>query len=69
MRAMLLDALEILETALRRPTARHLRDGRMAAEWIRDDREWLFSFRTVCEVLGLDPVGVRKRLDSKGLLP
>jgi len=47
---------------------RHWRTRRLAAEaeaWVRSDsREWLFSFASICDVLGFDPDALRVRLLS-----
>jgi hypothetical protein len=39
------------------------RTARKAKEWFfSDDSSWLFSFVSVCDVLGLEPGPIRKRL-------
>lgn len=36
---------------------------RAAERWIREDRDdWIFAFKNVCELLGLDPHHVRRGL-------
>ena len=37
-----------------------------AAAWIEsNEREWLFSFESICDVLGLDPTTVRRGLSKR----
>jgi hypothetical protein len=63
MLAILEDALLCIERGRRR---RHPRTRRLAAEaetWIRSEcREWLFSFASICDVLGFDADALRVRL-------
>ena len=64
MLAVLRDALECLSG---RPTGTGGLDARRsaqeAAQWVTDTNEKdLFSFNSVCDVLGLDPAAVRKAL-------
>lgn len=63
MLAILEDAARCIERGRRR---RHPRTRQLAAEaetWVRSDcREWLFSFATICDVLGIDPDALRVRL-------
>ena len=62
--------LAILEDAMlcieRGHQQRHRRTRRLAAEaetWMRSDcHEWLFSFASICDVLGLDADALRARL-------
>lgn len=61
--AILEDAMLCIERGRRR---RHSRTRRLAAEaetWVRSDcREWLFSFGSICDVLGIDVDALRGRL-------
>jgi len=63
MLAILEDARLCLERGRRR---RHPRTRELAAEtesWVRSDsREWLFSFASICDVLGIDVDAARRRL-------
>jgi hypothetical protein len=63
MLAVLEDAMLCVERGRRR---RHPRTRQMAAEaetWMRSDsREWLFSFVSICDVLGIDTDALRGRL-------
>jgi hypothetical protein len=63
MLAILEDAMLCIKRGRRR---RHPRTRRLAAEaetWVRSDsREWLFSFASICDVLGIDPDALRARL-------
>lgn len=37
-----------------------------AKEWFEaDDPSWLFSFRNICEALGLDPQSIRRAIKNK----
>lgn len=62
MLAILADAMLCVERGRRR---RHPRTRQLAAEaetWMRSDcREWLFSFVSICDVLGIDADGLRAR--------
>ena len=63
MLAILEDAILCIQRGRRR---RHPGTRRLAAEaetWVRSDaREWLFSFASICDVLGIDPDALRVRL-------
>ncbi len=63
MLAILEDAMRCIERGRQR---RHARTRERAAEaeaWIRSDRrEWLFSFASICDVLGFDADALRVRL-------
>ena len=63
MLAILEDAMLCIARGRRR---RHPRTRRLAAEaesWVRSDcREWLFSFASICDVLGFDADALRVRL-------
>jgi hypothetical protein len=63
MLAILEDAVLCIERGRRRrhPGTRLLATD--AEKWMRSDsREWLFSFVSICEALGIDPDAVRVRL-------
>jgi hypothetical protein len=61
--AILEDALNcIVGNAEARERSRR-REFLRAYEWISDDTcNWPFAFRNVCDLLGLDPMAVRERL-------
>jgi hypothetical protein len=65
MLAILEDAVLCIERGRRR---RHWRTRQLAAEaetWMSSDcREWLFSFASICDVLGIDADALRVRLPS-----
>ena len=71
MLAILTDALEL---ALQDPAPEATRRAfwqRRAADWIRsDDAQWFYSFRNVCETLGIDAkrlrAGVNRIVDERG---
>jgi hypothetical protein len=70
MLAVLEDAVLCIERGRRR---RHPQTRRLAAEaetWMRSDcREWLFSFASICDVLGIDADALRVRLLTRAALP
>ena len=63
MLAILEEAILCIERGRRR---RHWQTHQLAAEaqqWVRSDsREWLFSFASICDVLGIDADALRDRL-------
>jgi hypothetical protein len=66
-RALMLAILEDATLCIKRGRRRrHPGTRRLAAEaetWVRSDsREWLFSFVSICDVLGIDPDALRARL-------
>ena len=66
-RALMLAILEEATLCIKRGRRRrHPGTRRLAAEaesWVRSDsREWLFSFASICDVLGFDPDALRARL-------
>jgi hypothetical protein len=63
MLAVLEDAVACLQKYTPSPSSKGTRLFREAMDWVltRDD-EWLFSFDSVCEALGLDPGYVRRGL-------
>jgi hypothetical protein len=63
MLAILEDATLCIERARGRRYARTRRQAAEAEKWISSDcREWLFSFASICDVLGFDPDALRVRL-------
>ena len=63
MRAVLEDALTCLQRQFITGGRRVEREAREAEEWFfSDDAHWLFSFVSVCTVLGLEPEAVRQGL-------
>ena len=67
MAAILEDAVETLTTDPRRCTDQRRRDFAGALDWIARPEEngWLFSFASICESLGIDPVHLRQGLLRK----
>ena len=67
MAAILQDAVETLTTDPRRCTNQRRRDFANALDWIArsEENEWLFSFASICESLGIDPVHLRQGLLRK----
>ena len=64
-KALLIALLEDAVHEYRKYSRARDRDGQArfqeAADWIMaDDDTWIFSFRNVCELLGLDPEYVRR---------
>jgi len=63
MLAILEDAARCIERGRRRRHPRTRQLGAEAETWVRSDcREWLFSFASICDVLGIDPDALRVRL-------
>jgi hypothetical protein len=67
MAAILEDAVATLTTDPRRCTNQRRRDFADALEWISQSEEsgWLFSFASICQALGIDPVHLRRGLLRK----
>ena len=65
MAAVLEDVVACLSIDPRYSTSRQRRDFRDAKHWINalDDSEWVFSFRNVCEALGIDSSYLRGGLN------
>lgn len=60
--AILTDALECFQKNVLASTPKRQRLFREAERWIlSDDLEWVFSFRNVCDCLGVDPSALRRR--------
>ena len=70
MSAVLEEAMLCIERGRRR---RHQRTRQLAAEaetWMRSDcRDWLFSFGSICDVLGIDADALRARFLTCVALP
>jgi hypothetical protein len=66
MAAILEDAVSCLSMDPRRGTSRKRKQFEEARHWIDsdDDGEWIFSFRNVCEFLGLNPGYLRRGLSK-----
>lgn len=62
MAAILEDALGCYRAHLNTANVRRRKLFRDAERWILADDYWLFSFRNVCDVLGMDPEAVRGEL-------
>jgi len=67
MAAILEDAVETLTRDPRRCTNQRRQDFAGALDWIArpEDNGWLFSFASICESLGIDPVHLRRGLLRK----
>jgi hypothetical protein len=64
--AVLEDALHCFCKQFVSQTRRAKRLARETEEWLfNDDSHWLFSFVSICEVLGLDPNYIRRRLKRR----
>jgi|SRR5688572_6233798 hypothetical protein len=64
MAAVLEDAISCLTAKVRPATARQLKQFEDAWQWFaaEDDSEWIFSFKNICEALGIDPAYLRRGL-------
>ncbi len=64
MAAVLEDAISCLTLKVRPATARQLKQFGDAWQWFaaEDDSEWIFSFKNICEALGIDPAYLRRGL-------
>ena len=62
--AILEDAVSCLSTDLSECNFRQRRQYEEAKDWITTDEEdeWIFSFRNICEFLGMDPSYLRRGL-------
>ena len=62
--AILEDAVSCLWADLRECNFRQRRQYEEAKDWVTTDEEgdWIFSFRNICEVLGMDPSYLRRGL-------
>ena len=67
MAAILEDAVETLTRDPRRCTDQRRRDFAGALDWIAhpEDKGWLFSFASICESLGIDPIHLQQGLLRK----
>jgi hypothetical protein len=64
MAAVLEDAISCLSIKAHPVTARQRKQLEDARQWFaaEDDDEWIFSFRNICEALGIDPAYLRRGL-------
>jgi hypothetical protein len=64
MAAVLEDAISCLSIKTRPVTARQQKQLEDARQWFaaEDDSEWIFSFKNICEALGIDPAYLRRGL-------
>ena len=64
MAAVLEDAISCLSMKMRRATARQRKQIEEARHWlaVEDDSEWIFSFRNICDALGINPAYLRRGL-------
>ncbi|HEY7322252.1 MAG TPA: hypothetical protein VIE89_32200 [Candidatus Binatia bacterium] len=62
--AILEDAVSCLSADLRQCNPRQKKQYEEAKHWVttNEESEWIFSFRNICEVLGLDPDYLRRGL-------
>jgi hypothetical protein len=61
--AILEDALNCIVSNAEACERSRRREFVRACEWVSEDTyNWPFSFRNVCDLLGLDPIAVRERL-------
>jgi hypothetical protein len=62
--AVLEDAVSCLSMNPRECNLRQRRQYEEAKQWVttEEDSEWIFSFRNICEVLGMDPSYLRRGL-------
>ncbi len=70
MRAVLEDALVCFQRQFETERRRVQRVAWEAEEWLfSDDSHWLFSFVSVCAVLGLEPESIRQELKRRSQSP
>jgi hypothetical protein len=64
MAAVLEDAIACLSIKTHPATARQRKQIENAWQWFasEDDSEWIFSFKNICEALGIDPAYLRRGL-------
>lgn len=64
MAAVLEDAISCLSIKMRPATARQRKQLEEARHWFaaEDDSEWIFSFKNICEALGINPAYLRRGL-------
>lgn len=64
MAAVLEDAISCLSIKLRPAPARQRKQLEDARHWFaaEDDSEWIFSFKNICEALGINPAYLRRGL-------
>jgi hypothetical protein len=62
--AILEDAVSCLSTDLHKSNLRQRKQYEEAKAWVTADEEseWIFSFKNICEVLGMDPSYLRRGL-------
>jgi hypothetical protein len=62
--AILEDAVSCLLTDLHRSNLRQRKQYEEAKAWVttNEESEWIFSFKNICEVLGMDPGYLRRGL-------
>jgi hypothetical protein len=62
--AILEDAVSCLSTDLHRCNLRQRKQHEEAKAWVtaEEESEWIFSFKNICEVLGMDPSYLRRGL-------
>ena len=62
--AILEDAVSCLSMNVRQCSLRQQKQYEEAKHWVtaEEESEWIFSFRSICEVLGMDPSYLRRGL-------
>lgn len=65
--AVLEDAVSCLSLNPRDCNLRQRKQYEEAKQWVtaEEDTEWIFSFRNICEILGMDPSYLRRGLTRK----
>ena len=65
--AILEDAVSCLSMNLRQCNPRQRKQYEEAKQWVNaeEESEWIFSFRNICEVLGMDPSYLRRGLTRR----
>lgn len=62
MLAVLEDGIACFQSCLFQPSHIHEKLSEEAERWMNSDDDRVFSFKNICEILGLDPERLRKRL-------
>ena len=67
--AILEDAVSCLSMNPQRCNVRQRKQYAEAAQWVsaEEESEWIFSFRNICEVLGIDPSYLRRGLSRRAV--
>ncbi|MPZ76728.1 MAG: hypothetical protein GEU77_09385 [Deltaproteobacteria bacterium] len=64
MAAVLEDAVSCLSIKMRRATARQRKQIEDARHWLaaEDENDWIFSFKNICDAMGINPNYLRRGL-------